>query len=72
MPHINYRRKEAYNRRKCLNSKYRFYNYPSVPNNQKFRSKERHCLQRLRAGDDPDSIIWPTSRHHGDNIWNYD
>jgi hypothetical protein len=37
-----------------------------------FRTRERAALERVRAGDDPDSIIWPTTRRHNDDAWHYD
>ena len=34
-----------------------------------FRSTERGTLQR---GMDPDSVVLPTHRRHGEDIWYYD
>ncbi len=37
-----------------------------------FRAKERIALERLRAGDDPETLDFPAKTRHNDNVWNYD
>lgn len=43
----------------------------SVPH-KKFRRREKDALNRLRQGEDPDTVQVPTQKKHGDNPWNYD
>ena len=63
--HKNHRRKNK------QNSPYN--NRPGKgPDHRVFRAKERAVMQRLRTGDDPDDLVFPTKKQHGDDIWNYD
>lgn len=63
--HKNYRRK--------IKQDYPWDNrWKKVPDNRRFRAVERAAMQRLRAGDDPEDLVWPTKLHHGDDPWNYD
>ena len=73
MPHINYQRGDNFHR----NSRKR-YEYPwdersrHINHFRYFRSKEAHCLRRVRQGGDPDFIDFPTATYHNDNGWYYD
>lgn len=69
MPHINHRRGET---RRSV------HRYPwdlrgrKVPGFRYFRRVERTALEKLRAGDDPDEILFPYRRRENDDPWGYD
>lgn len=69
MPHINHRRGET--RRGVHRYPYDLRSR-KVPDFSYFRCLERAAMQRLRAGDDPESIVWPTMGRENDNPWNWD
>ena len=74
MPHVNHRRGET--RRSVHRFQGGLTPYDERPwritDFRYFRREENRCVERLRVGDDPEAIIWPTSCRHNDNPWNYD
>jgi len=69
MPHINHRRGET---RRSVNR------FPwdirgwKVRGFRVFRAAERAALERVRVGDDPDTVLFPIRTCDNDDVWNYD